>query len=330
MNENEQMKRPQSAGPADAEAPAQANATPGTHGSAQYAPPVRPPKRKRHFVLSVLGIAFLLMLLGQIIGEVAILGLRSLLPPLKSSTEFLFQYLSFIGIDAIVLIYCDLWDKDILHSFLGASHRGQKGNTLKLFLLGILVGSVANGLCILVAWLHGDLHFSLGEFPVLYLLCAFLCVLVQSGAEELITRGYMMGALLHRYPAWVAIGVNSLFFAALHLANPGFTLLSFMSIALIGLALSLIAYYMDSLWMCIAIHTAWNFTQNFLFGLPNSGIVAERSVLHLEAARSSFFYNAAFGVEGAAPSLVVELLMGLGALLYVRYRARKEKEDQLV
>ena len=290
-------------------------------GTAQ-AEQLRPRKRKRHFVLSVLGIAFLLMLLGQILGELVMFALRNVLPPLAGSTEFLFTYLSFIGIDAIVLLYCALCEKEVFRSFFGAAHGGQRGNTLKMFLWGILIGFAANGLCILVAWLHGDLDFSLGEFPVLYLL-------VQSGAEELVTRGYMLGALKQRYPAWVAIGVNALLFAALHLANPGFTLMSFLSIALIGLALSLIAHYMDSLWMCITIHTAWNFTQNFLFGLPNSGIVAERSVLHLEAARSTFFYDAAFGVEGAAPSLVVELLIGIGALLLARMRSRKDAQTDL-
>ncbi|MBR5094839.1 MAG: CPBP family intramembrane metalloprotease [Oscillospiraceae bacterium] len=279
---------------------------------------------KRHFFLAVIGIAFLMIILGQVIGEIGLGFLRSFLPPLSAGVEFLFFYLYFIGIDAIALLYCWLCDKAVFRSMLWPKKGGQSGNTGRMFALGLLIGFGMNGLCILAAWLHGDLHFRLGEFPVFYLICAFLSVLIQSGAEEIVTRGYMLGALRERYPAWLAIGINSVFFGALHLLNPGFTLVSFLSIVLIGLGLSLVAYHLDSLWMCIAIHTAWNFTQNFLFGLPNSGIVAERSVLHLEAARSTIFYDAAFGVEGAYPSLVVELALCVCVLLFTKKLSRPD------
>ena len=61
----------------------------------------------------------------------------------------------------------------------------------------------------------------------------------------------------------------------------------------IGKNRSLMVYYMDSLWCAFAVHTAWNFTQNILFGLPNSGINVPYSVFKLNAAtaRDSFAYN---------------------------------------
>ena len=155
------------------------------------------------------------------------------------------------------------------------------------------------------------------------MLCALVCVCIQSGAEELVTRGYMMGALQKRYPVWVAIATNALLFAALHLGNPGVTALSILNIAAIGLALSLVMYYFGSLWMCIAVHTAWNFTQNFLFGLPNSGIVSESSFLHLEAARDSLFYNVAFGVEGTLTAVIVIAAFAVGVVLYARKKGVK-------
>ena len=201
------------------------------------------------------------------------------------------------------------------------------GNTLKLFGVGALVGFLMNGACILVAWLHQDLHFTVGSFQAGYLLLAFLCVLVQSAAEELVTRGYMMGALRERYPVWVTVAANSLFFGALHLLNPGITVLSFLNIVMIGLCFSLVMVAFDSLWMCIALHTAWNFTQNLLFGLPNSGIVSQSSWLHLEAARGSVLYDAVFGVEGAVPALVVEALFILVVLLICQRNRRKREAD---
>ena len=272
-------------------------------------------KRKRHFFLAVMGIALAMILVGQILGGILMGIVHGLLGEISGGVAFLFMYLEFIGIDALVILYCALCEKPTLREFGGARAGGMRGNTWKNFALGLLLGFGMNGVCILLAWLHGDIDLSVGRFEAVYLICALLCVCVQSGAEELVTRGYMMSALRQRYHAWVAIAVNSLFFGVLHLLNPGITVLSFLQIVLIGLAFSLIVYYLDSLWMCIAIHTAWNFTQNFLFGLPNSGIVSESSFLHLEGATNSLFYDAVFGIEGSVTGVVVVALVAVAVIL---------------
>ena len=67
----------------------------------------------------------------------------------------------------------------------------------------------------------------------------------------------------------------------------------------------------------MGVHTAWNFTQNFLFGLPNSGLVSEASIWGLDAAsaRDSLVYNVAFGVEGAVPAVIADALLGIICLV---------------
>ena len=278
--------------------------------------PAKPVKLKRHFILAVIAITLLLIFVGSAIGELPVILLQKLFPNMSGGSAFLLQYLSFIGVDILVLAYCALFEKDIFRSFLHPGQGGSPGNTGKHFALGLLIGFGMNALCVLLAWLHGDIHFYAGRFQLLYLLCALVCVCIQSGAEELVTRGYMMGALQKRYPVWVAIATNALLFGALHLTNPGITVLSFLNIVAIAVALSLVMYYFGSIWMCIAVHTAWNFTQNFLFGLPNSGIVSESSFLHLEAAKDSLFYDVAFGIEGTLSSVIVIAVFG-AAVVYL-------------
>ena len=98
------------------------------------------------------------------------------------------------------------------------------------------------------------------------------------------------------------------------------TKLGLLQVFLIGVLFSLIVYYWDSLWTVIWAHTAWNFSQSIVFGLPNSGIVSKYSVVRLEAAsaRDGIFYNTSFGVEGSmganaiiAGALVIVLIYGL-------------------
>ncbi len=280
--------------------------------------PAGPEKKKRHSIPVVLLLALVFIFAGQLLGELPTGLIRRLFPNMEGSTAFLLDYLSFIGIHILVLVYCVLFEKDIYRSFLHARQGGSVGNTGKNFALGLLIGFGMNAFCVLLAWLHGDLHFYAGRFRVLYMLTALVCVCIQSGAEELITRGYMMGALRKRYPVWVAIAVNALFFAVVHLASPGITVLSFLNIVIVAVALSLVMYYFGSIWLCIAVHTAWNYTQNLIFGLPNSGIVSEGSFLHLDAARDSLFYNATFGIEGSLTAVIVLTVFAVCVVLYAK------------
>lgn len=291
-----------------------------------YTPPQdsRPPRKPiRHMIWAVCLISLALMLLGQILGEILTGLAAGALNITDGPTLFLLMYLSFLGIDLAVLLYTGLCEKPILRSFGHRAENGGRGNTWKLFGLGLLVGFGMNALCILAAYLHGDLDLSVGQFRPGYLLIALVCVCVQSGAEELLTRGYMFGALRDRYPVWLAAAVNSLFFGALHLFNNGVTVLSIVNIVFFGAALSIVMIKMESLWFCIAVHTAWNYSQSIFFGLPNSGIVSEGSFFHLEAARDSGLYSAAFGVEGAITTTLVLLVLSLAVLLFKR-RGQKQ------
>lgn len=282
--------------------------------------PKKPRRPIRHMIWAVCLIALGMMLLGQILGGALTSLLAQALGITDGATLFLFMYLSFIGIDLLVLLYTLLCEKPVLHSFGRRAAPLGRGNTWKLFGIGLLAGFGMNALCILAAWLHGDIVLSVGRFDPLYLLAALVCVCVQSGAEELMTRGYMLGALRDRYPLWLAVAVNSLFFGALHLFNNGVTVLSMVNIVAFGLALSIVMVRLESLWFCIAVHTAWNFSQSIFFGLPNSGIVSEGSFFHLEAARDSVVYSANFGVEGAITTTLVLLALTLAVLLIARRR----------
>jgi membrane protease YdiL (CAAX protease family) len=122
---------------------------------------------------------------------------------------------------------------------------------------------------------------------------------------------------------------NALVFMALHMGNPGVTQLGLLQVFLIGVLFSLIVYYWDSLWTVIWAHTAWNFSQSIVFGLPNSGIVSSYSVFKLEAAsaRDGIFYNTSFGVEG---SLGANVLIGIAivvVLIYGLVTKRGERVD---
>ncbi len=210
----------------------------------------------------------------------------------------------------------------IFRSFLP----GHGGNRISTLGKGLLVGFIMNFGCILCALINGDiklyLNFAVSQIP-LYLF-ALVCVFIQSSAEELWCRGFIYERINVKYPLWVAILVNGLFFGALHCFNPGVSVLPIVDICICGLSFSLAKWYTGSIWFPMGIHTAWNFTQNLLFGLPNSGIVSEASVFGLDAAsaRDSMVYNVAFGVEGAIPAVLADAVLGIVCLILAAKKGR--------
>jgi membrane protease YdiL (CAAX protease family) len=132
-------------------------------------------------------------------------------------------------------------------------------------------------------------------------------VFVQSGGEELLCRGVLYQRLRKGYRnPWVAILINPIVFVLMHILLPGITVWAVLSIYLVGVTFGLMVYYLDSLWMAMAAHAAWNFTQNFIFGLPNSGTVYDFSIFKLNSAtaRTSLCYNVEFGVEGSLTAVL--------------------------
>lgn len=279
-------------------------------------------KRRLHPIDNLLVLylnSFLILVAGQVIGE--LLLYQTPQADYLVTAKF---YASFTGIwiSFLLVMYLIKHNRPILKT-LGT---GMNGNTAKNFLLGLAVGFGLNMLCALGAMLHGDIKLTFDAIRPAPLALVLVCVFIQSSAEELMCRGFLYQRLLRRYrkPA-VAIVGNICLFCLLHVGNPGVTALGLMSVLLSGLLFSMMVYYMDSLWAAMAAHTAWNFTQNILLGLPNSGNVMPFSVFKLDAASAmdSFAYNVGFGLEGTV--LAAVLLLAASAAVMV-WGMKKEKQ----
>lgn len=260
-------------------------------------------------------LAYVLMMVGAVLGLVTALITKAL--DLANNDVWLTaeMYLEFWGIWAVFFL-CLLIP--INKPLINALNTRAKGNTVKGLNIGLLIGFGMNALCALLAMIHGDIHIYFDSFNIVWFILVFICVFIQSSGEELVCRCFLYQHLRRLYKnPWIAIICNFVFFSVGHLGNDGMSLVSFVSIMLTGLLFSLVVYYFDSLWCAFGIHAAWNFTQNILFGLPNSGMVTPYSVFKLDAAnaRTSFFYDVAFGIEGSGMSCVILALACVAVML---------------
>ena len=315
----------------------------GYSGGTDNGPGSEPPVNRKSFIRAcgswtdVLPIAALLSVLLMLFGSIVSALVNRLLPVQElgmrllgdeDGVVFLLQYFDFIGIwilfMLVIAVFKGNWPMWKAYFYNG------HGNNFKAVLAGILLGFGTNGFCILMSVIMGDIKLSFNEFRPLVFLIFLLCVWIQSGAEEIVDRCYLYQKLRRRY-RWPVIAVlgNSLVFMALHMSNPGVTAWGLGQVFLIGVLFSLIIYYWDSLWTVIWAHTAWNFSQSIVFGLPNSGIVSKYSVFKLEAAsaRDGLFYSTSFGVEGSKGANAIIGGLIVIVLLYGLITKRGEKAD---
>lgn len=254
------------------------------------------------------------------VGELINLLLGFLLTSFLPHTDAWIAGISYVvKIGTWIAVIAFVWLRRFNRPILKCLGKKCSGNTVPMAVAGLAVGFAANGVCVLTAWLRGDIILSYSGFHPLSFILILFTVFIQSGGEELLCRGFLYQRIRHdlNSPGWAVIA-SALFFAALHLFNSGITVVSFINIILCGILFALSVYSLDSLWFAIAMHTSWNFTQNIVFGLPNSGIVMRYSVFRLESSVDSFAYNTAFGIEGTVTAGIVLALMCLALFCFGR------------
>ena len=171
--------------------------------------------------------------------------------------------------------------------------------------------------------LNGNVWLEFDHFNIFILVFAYICVLVQSASEEIICRGYLFKKILKDYKKPIyAILFNSVIFSLFHIFNDGISVLSLIGIFFVGILLSLLTYYSGSIWEAIAFHTMWNYTQAFIFGLPNSGSSSLYSIFRLLESKSGFAYHEVFGVEGTILSIIIDIV--LIVIIQLLYKKRNQ------
>ena len=174
---------------------------------------------------------------------------------------------------------------------------------LALFLLvelvkGLAVGFFLFSLVALLMLLIGAGSFEWGQLtmgPFLYILILLPLWMIQGGAEELVTRVWLLPVAVKKTNLPIGLLTSSLLFALLHLGNPDIGILPILNIALFGLFASLYLLWTDNVWGIIGLHAAWNFSQGNIYGFSVSGTGVDAAVLNfIPKTDSSWLTGGAF------------------------------------
>ncbi|MFN8648697.1 CPBP family intramembrane glutamic endopeptidase [Streptococcus sp.] len=194
-----------------------------------------------------------------------------------------------------------------------------KGGLIGFLLIGAVVG---------LQVLTGSIHLSYFDFSfenILNLILILPFWFIQSGTEELLTRGWLFPVVSKNTRIWIGTAVSSLLFAILHLQNPSVNWISLLNIALFGLLACLYVLKTDNIWGISAIHAAWNCFQGSFFGLSVSGLSTAYAPMRFENGDvPDFMSGGGFGPEG---SLFSSLVMGV-YILYLAWDLYQKKQSQ--
>lgn len=194
----------------------------------------------------------------------------------------------------------------------------------KEYLFGFAIGGAmllaAAVLCVKLGGMSFRLCRDVSWGWVLLFLLAFL---LQGAGEEFLVRGYFMVSLTGRVPVAWAVGISSVVFAALHLGNSGMSPLAFLNLALFGVFAGVYMLRRDSLWGVCGAHSAWNWVQGNVLGVPVSGMSLGESVWEPRTEKGlELLQGGAFGLEGG---LAVTAVL-LAAILLVLFLPARQKD----
>jgi len=186
---------------------------------------------------------------------------------------------------------------------------------LRYFAVGLGWGLTFAALLVCCLIMSGHLVFDhrllSGGSAAAYGLAWGSCFFVVALAEEMLFRGYLQTALSRVISFWPAAIVLSTLFGLVHLHNSRELLFGIGVVALGGAFFSLALWRTGSLWWGIGFHTAWDWSQSFLFGVPDSGILVAGRLAQTHPVGSPIWSGGSAGPEA---SLLVLPIMGVALL----------------
>ena len=244
---------------------------------------------------------------------------------LSEGVTHVFMYLGHLVYLAVYIFYILIIKED--RKYFLSAFKESAGKNIKNAFLGAVIGFCMMGICILAASTHGDIKVGSASSTNYFLfIFAFIAVFIQASIEEVEGRGFVFDKLKDEgVPVKWAVVVSSFFFAYLHATNPGFGFLPLLGIFVVGVQYVLIYYYFGTLWITFGAHAMWNFTQDFIFGLPDSGKPAAVSIFNTTVSGSGFFYDKVFGIEGSVMAVLLDAIVCVLVFVIGNYLKKRQK-----
>lgn len=195
------------------------------------------------------------------------------------------------------------------------------GGTHKLpnFFAGLAWGASCLSVLVFSLWKSGLLVINsrllFGSDILRYASLWLVGFLLVALLEEYLTRGYLLFTLARGFSGlyraifktshsevlgfWTSAIILSTLFGLGHGKNPGESPIGLLAAALASLVFCLSLWRTGSLWWAIGFHTSWDWAQSFLYGVADSGLIAQHRLLVSHPIGKPLLSGGATGPEGS-------------------------------
>ncbi|GAA2235505.1 hypothetical protein GCM10009851_20660 [Herbiconiux moechotypicola] len=190
-----------------------------------------------------------------------------------------------------------------------AGFRVARGAGIALAQLAVyLVVGLATGSLVFATTASGELVHTQALGWVFVALVAFA---VQSGAEEIVARGYLVQVWYPKTGVLGALIVSAVYFTVGHSFSEEFSLLPIIDMTLYSVVAVFWVLAEGGLWGLIAYHATWNWAQGSLFGISVSGQEPPNSlfVVNVTSGADPVLSGGDYGAEGSLVDIVVLLVL---------------------
>ncbi len=202
------------------------------------------------------------------------------------------------------------------------------------FLAGLTWGVICLSLLVLTLWKTGllviDGRLLFGADAFRYAAIWLVGFLFVGLLEEYLVRGYLQFTLARGLSAiyqalfktrhsatlgfWTSAVILSILFGLGHGSNPGESPIGLLSAGLAGFVFCFSLWRTGSLWWAIGLHTTWDWAQSFLYGVADSGMMAQHHLLATHPVGKPILSGGATGPEG---SIFIVPILALIAVIII-------------
>lgn len=125
--------------------------------------------------------------------------------------------------------------------------------------------------------------------------------------EEILFRGFILHLLASRLGLYWAVGITSVLFSLVHIANPWYDAICFLNIVLLALIFSTMVIRTGNLYFGMAMHISWNLFDNYILGTEASGNTPH-SLYSVQLTGADWLTG---GQSGTLGSLITTSVLGL-------------------
>jgi uncharacterized protein len=192
----------------------------------------------------------------------------------------------------------------------------------KQFWQGAIFGFATMTAVVAALHLAGVLSFTEGtlEGSAIWVYSIGYALYFLAGAllEEFSCRGYLLFTLTTGLGFWPAAVLSSILFGLLHATNPGETFFGCLSTSVFGFLFCVILRRTGNLWMPIGFHAAYNWSEAFFYGTPDSGLLAPERFRSATLEGANWLTGGTAGPEGSYLCVAIIALVTVGFAFWQR------------